>query len=579
MEWKSLFRSHILERGYGYYVDERVTDMKVSDGMIIATVDGSSEYHVTIELSEDEIESLYCDCPYALDGNYCKHMAAVLYQYFEDIDDEKDDEKDDEEIEYTDALYQRPEYSYFGEKVNKEGEEIKCLLEKIPEEEKTRMLVNMIRSDKNLRNSLQLKYDFKMDARQMLALKNEIKEIVYENTNRKGFVDWDHAYDFCSSLIQFLDKRIAYIVEQGYVRQAFELTNQVYKIIGTIDMDDSGGDSGLVARKCYECWKLICEKANDSDKKDIEKWFNSYKKGTLIDWIEDYLYEFINEELISEEQIVKKIKELDEMIEDAGESNDCGRIYFPNDGYCSVAEKRIDYMKKLRMSKQDIDEFCKRHRNFYVIRQMEIEKAIAEGNIDKAIEVLKESKERDCDYRNLVESYSEKLIELFHIKKYDQEYKKELIFNLMNCHQSDARYFCELKKMCKDEPGWETIVEKIIIANKGSFSVYDILLEENRYEEMADMMIETQNDYLMNNYIKPLSKNIPEKVIYFYSQYVAQNIVRASERKNYRKLVQYLKTMCFCDEGKKEAKKISDIWKVEYRRRSALMDELRKAGF
>ena len=27
----------------------------------------------------DPIEDMLCDCPYAEDGNYCKHMAAVLF--------------------------------------------------------------------------------------------------------------------------------------------------------------------------------------------------------------------------------------------------------------------------------------------------------------------------------------------------------------------------------------------------------------------------------------------------------------------------------------------------------------------
>ena len=34
---------------------------------------------VEIVLKDDHVVEMYCDCPYAADGNNCKHMAAVLF--------------------------------------------------------------------------------------------------------------------------------------------------------------------------------------------------------------------------------------------------------------------------------------------------------------------------------------------------------------------------------------------------------------------------------------------------------------------------------------------------------------------
>ena len=48
--------------------------------MISATVSGTELYEVEIFLDHDEVYDMDCDCPYAEDGNYCKHMAAVLYE-------------------------------------------------------------------------------------------------------------------------------------------------------------------------------------------------------------------------------------------------------------------------------------------------------------------------------------------------------------------------------------------------------------------------------------------------------------------------------------------------------------------
>ena len=36
-----------------------------------------------------EITDMYCSCPYALDGRNCKHMAAVLYEWSEEAEEEE----------------------------------------------------------------------------------------------------------------------------------------------------------------------------------------------------------------------------------------------------------------------------------------------------------------------------------------------------------------------------------------------------------------------------------------------------------------------------------------------------------
>ncbi len=83
--WKNLFRKTILDRGYGYYLEGAVEDISWEDDVISATVSGTDLYEVEIFLDHDEVYDMDCDCPYAEDGNYCKHMAAVLYE-LEDTD-------------------------------------------------------------------------------------------------------------------------------------------------------------------------------------------------------------------------------------------------------------------------------------------------------------------------------------------------------------------------------------------------------------------------------------------------------------------------------------------------------------
>lgn len=80
MEWKTKFSSTIRERGKRYYLAGNVKNFKQEGTRIQATVKGTKSYRVTIETDGSRILDMYCSCPYAEDGTYCKHMAAVLYE-------------------------------------------------------------------------------------------------------------------------------------------------------------------------------------------------------------------------------------------------------------------------------------------------------------------------------------------------------------------------------------------------------------------------------------------------------------------------------------------------------------------
>lgn len=74
MEWETCFQKRILDRGYDYYFDERVEDLRITSNRIKAVVYGTHPYHVEIKLNGNKIIGMSCDCPYAQDEHNCKHM-------------------------------------------------------------------------------------------------------------------------------------------------------------------------------------------------------------------------------------------------------------------------------------------------------------------------------------------------------------------------------------------------------------------------------------------------------------------------------------------------------------------------
>ncbi|MGP4049274.1 SWIM zinc finger family protein [Streptomyces sp. 2A115] len=72
---KALAGPRSFERGRGYL--DAVTGIEVGDGWVTATVHGTERYEVELILDGPDGLTGECDCPYGLEGNFCKHLVAL----------------------------------------------------------------------------------------------------------------------------------------------------------------------------------------------------------------------------------------------------------------------------------------------------------------------------------------------------------------------------------------------------------------------------------------------------------------------------------------------------------------------
>ena len=81
---ESLFPKHIFDRGFDYYVKNRVQGLSYNRNKEswFAEVEGTSMYYVEIDLSNLDNGKIipYCDCPAFDTYHSCKHIAAVLLE-------------------------------------------------------------------------------------------------------------------------------------------------------------------------------------------------------------------------------------------------------------------------------------------------------------------------------------------------------------------------------------------------------------------------------------------------------------------------------------------------------------------
>ena len=167
-----------------YYESGAVMEMVRTEGGYRALVEGTEDYEVEIDIKDNQVQHMRCTCPYAAEGYNCKHMAAVLY-----------------EAEEGGVLEMPPTAD--GGTVQDSRQELKDVINGIPEEELRRLLESMAWEDGKLRNKILIQYSPSISQRQMAMLKREINDIAYGYSDRYGYVDWENAGNYLLEMEAF----------------------------------------------------------------------------------------------------------------------------------------------------------------------------------------------------------------------------------------------------------------------------------------------------------------------------------------------------------------------------------------
>lgn len=557
-DWKDLFQEHILDRGESYYFDGAVLELHKTEHGYHAVVEGTEDYEVDIEMEGGRVCEMYCSCPYAEDGNNCKHMAAVLFEI---------EEQNGEDILTEETCPDDQE------------QELEEIIERIPEEELRFFVKGIAAQNSEIRNTLMTRYAVKIDEKQMDLLKQGVGQLVWEYGDRSGYIDYRNALDFCWALENYLEEKGNTLIERKCYGQAFELTNYVFKTIGNIDIDDSDGGTAQVANACYDKWKEILENCSEEEKNEMFSWFMSHLScDYVVDYMEDYMEDFLTHEFQNREMLEKMLKDLDKKIEMQTSSTDCGSTWSARYGYENNIIKRLEFMERLDLPAEEIREYRRQHWRFSAVRELEIQENLDNGNLGEAIRILQESKILDKEYPGLIARYSEQLISIYETQTDKEAYKKELLYYVFECPQNNLVHIYKLKEVCTDKE-WEDYREQILKRPKNYNILYPFMEKEGMYERMIECIKKETFIYNLDRYEKVLKDKFPEQVRDIYISYLHHEAERASNRKRYRELIKYLKKIRRYPGGKEKASEIAENWRAVYYRRTAMMDEMRKAGF
>ena len=575
MNWQKLFASHILERGYDYYCDGAVENIEIGRDDIRADVVGTEDYEVEISLNDGKVTDMYCSCPYAAGGNNCKHMAAVLYEWTADIMDE--DEPEDTDNEDMDNDADAESMDLFEPAVTvcdykKKSAAVEKLVTSAERDIVQAFLVSVLAEYKKLllrfRNMVN-KCATKEDVEDYFE---QIDEIADRYLGRDHFINYYQAYDFMLELEEIIDKDVRRMIDNGSHISAFHVMNHIFVLLGNVDMDDSGGETSMLAEQIYQLWLELLTKVNAQDKRKMFIWFTTHMDGSVIDYLEEYIEQIIMEEFKEPEYEQDKLSFMEEMIEKA-EKKDSGwsRDY-------AVGKWTVTYLKTLEEKnapEDQLEEICKKYWNNSGVRRYYIDRYFEKKEYDRVLQVLDESIELDKAYRGQVLEYIQKKKEIYRLQGNKSAYIEQLWKLVLEQSAGDLDIYKELKAQYSEKE-WLIKREELFKKLPPNAHIDRLYKEEKLYDRLLAYVLKSSGLYAVQSYENVLKKEYPKQILSKYQGEVNKMASCTGNRKHYADLVALLRRMKRIKGGSEIVETIVEEWKIKYRNRPAMMDELSK---
>lgn len=575
MNWQKLFASHILERGYDYYCDGAVENIEIGHDDIRADVVGTEDYEVEISLNDGKVTDMYCSCPYAAGGNNCKHMAAVLYEWTADIMDENEPEDTDNEDMDDDADAESMDLFEPAVTVcdyKKKSAAVEKLVTSAERDIVQAFLVSVLAEDKKLLLRFRNMVNKCATNEDVEDYFEQIDEIADRYLGRDHFINYYQAYDFMLELEEIIDKDVRRMIDNGSHISAFHVMNHIFVLLGNVDMDDSGGETSMLAEQIYQLWLELLVKVNAQDKRKMFIWFTTHMDGSVIDYLEEYIEQIIMEEFKEPEYEQDKLSFMEEMIEKA-EKKDSGwsRDY-------AVGKWTVTYLKTLEEKnapEDQLEEICKKYWNNSGVRRYYIDRYFEKKEYDRVLQVLDESIELDKAYRGQVLEYIQKKKEIYRLQGNKSAYIEQLWKLVLEQSAGDLDIYKELKAQYSEKE-WLIKREELFKKLPANAHIDRLYKEEKLYDRLLAYVLKSSGLYAVQSYENVLKKEYPKQILSKYQGEVNKMASCTGNRKHYADLVALLRRMKRIKGGSEIVETIVEEWKIKYRNRPAMMDELSK---
>ena len=551
MSFENLFYEHILLRGYDYYLEDRVIDFHLKGNKIEAVVSGYDDYNIIINLENNAVKSMYCDCPYAADGHNCKHMAAVLYTW-ENNEYEAYDDSDDS---------------------------LDGLLESASQNQLKAFLTKVFSDDPKLYERFKIFVKDKLSDYDLRKYRQSFDKIISRYAYNDNYIAAYNVWDFSQKVAHFIENDVSILVDKGYCLEAYRIISSIIEQLGYLDIEDFDGELCLIADEvdslCHRILDVADEKATDAIYNHIADCLhNGYEQDYLHDYILNIYINCFNQP----KYLKDKLEYAKAQIAYAKQKN----AEHKNWGYTYEIEKwttvALNILDLSHASDDELYQFCKENWECFKVRHFLIDKCMNSHDYKHAIELLEESIQLDKnDHKDLIKDYRYKLKDLYKSLHYINDYKETLWYLLTEDDKGNLGCFKEYKSLYNEK---EWINQRTLLFNSlDSFYKADLYVEEKMFDDLLDYVINDSHLDSLIKYQEHLEKLYPKELLDKYEKELNEMAESTTGRKAYQYWVSLLRKMITIEGGLQRASSIAKQWKIKYYNRRALKEELNKLFF
>ena len=522
--WKDLFKPWILVRGREYFECGQVVELKEVGSVVTAEVSGSKAYRVEIYRSGERVTRMSCDCPHAVGGENCKHMAAVLFAL-----DEKSAQL---RMDWQTALSQMGENQLRG------------LIHSIAAEDGTLQdrIVRIVSGPGD----------------DPARWQNELEQIISDHTDYHGWLDYDQAYDCMVEVSDYLEECLPPLLMNGQIVDAAKLVMTVYGTAWGQDMDDSDGGLTVVSEVCRETLVKILSLADAQQERMIFELLHEFMEDSNWNYGSDDLEQVIFSLDWSPELQQRNMDYLDENL-------DPWRM-------C----QRAELMERLGASKAEIiawwEQNWENEGAYYPLLHF-----YEEENLPKAIELVRENRKRESTSWNVV-NYTKTLLGLLERAGEQAEYETELRYLVLELKCRETEFVFRLKAITPPE-NWVAVFQKLLADAKRPVDRMQLYHLNGMYSELFTELTRYPYVGMFQNYEEDLRKWDLERTLKLYAEILKREMDRACDRKQYRHVAAHLDKLKVYPNGQEEANSLAAYWYVYHKNRPAMKDELKEAGY
>ncbi len=195
------------------------------------------------------------------------------------------------------------------------------------------------------------------------------------------------------------------------------------------------------------------------------------------------------------------------------------------------------------------------------------------GNYDEAIILYKKQIDsRPNSYWS--DGPRKALMEIYKLQGDTATYNAEL-YNMMVAHTDDKQYYLEYKALFTNEE-WKNRWEELLDEFADKLPAINLWLSiEGRYDLIMDNA-EPDNEYIIDAYGNKLFGLYPDRCLKVLANAADRQAHTAKNRRDYKYIVRTLKKIAAQPGGRELAGELADKYRLQYPRRTAMIDELKR---